>query len=874
MTTSHDTAGATTLRLPDEPGAVATTELTVWTLALREARPSRSGALPPEHVLAAARSGVPARAPGNAHDALVAAGLVEDPYRNDGTAAAAWIGESDWVYRTRIGLPADPAGADAAALRHELVLTRVETVARVLVDGVVVAELASANRTHRIDVGPHLRPGGSDLAIEIDSAARAMDAAEAADPGGQLPYDWEHQYNRLRVTACSAGWDWAPPMITAGIGRAELVSWRGARLRTRTRTEVAEDLREGTLVVEVALDAATGDGAASGSVEVRLGELTWRADVEGSATLRLPVELTDADLWWPRGYGRATLHDVGVTLVGSPQLHAGRVGFRHAHLDTTPDEHGRACTVVVNGRPVFARGANWIPDDQLAARVTPERYRERVAQAVEANMTMLRVWGGGRYEDDLFYDLADEGGLLVWQDFAFACAAYPEEEPLRSEVVAEATEQVRRLAAHPSVVVWNGGNECLLGWEDWGWQARVAGRTWGDGYYHHLLPAIVAEHAPGVPYVPSSPFSSGPDVAANVDGDGSTHLWDQWNLRDHSTYRDQVPRFAAELGYQAPATWATLAGAIDAWPVAPTSAAMATRQRQPTGMRSLLGRLAGNVPDPAALEADLDDWLWATQLLQADAMRTAAEHLRGHWPRSAGMLVWQMNDAWPGISWSIVDHGGRRKPVWYALRTAFAPRALSIQPREGAPHVVLVNDTDDAWSTEVLVRRVHVHEGEVERVVLPASVAARGVAWLPVPPAVALPRRRREEILVADLSEADDAAPSGPPHPSPRRATAPLCRPDGVAWPDAASGASVDVEPVDGGWLVRVRARVVLADVAVLADRVVPEAVADDMLRTVLPGETLELLVTASSGSASGTVDSGALGRAPVLRTRNDLWHR
>ncbi|MBN8883202.1 MAG: hypothetical protein J0H73_12925, partial [Salana multivorans] len=150
MTTSHDTAGATTLRLPDEPGAVATTELTVWTLALREARPSRSGALPPEHVLAAARSGVPARAPGNAHDALVAAGLVEDPYRNDGTAAAAWIGESDWVYRTRIGLPADPAGADAAALRHELVLTRVETVARVLVDGVVVAELASANRTHRI----------------------------------------------------------------------------------------------------------------------------------------------------------------------------------------------------------------------------------------------------------------------------------------------------------------------------------------------------------------------------------------------------------------------------------------------------------------------------------------------------------------------------------------------------------------------------------------------------------------------------------------------------------------------------------------------------------------------------------------------------
>ncbi|MCK9794597.1 glycoside hydrolase family 2 protein [Isoptericola sp. 4D.3] len=815
-----------------------------WTVRWEEGLPA-GGAGPSGDVVARLRDRIPASVPGCVHDDLLAAGVIADPYVDDNAAAVRWVGESDWVYEADVELTdAHTAG------RVELVLDGLATVATVRVNGREAVATANMHRSYAVDVSALVRLGVNRLAVELSSAARAM--LDADD--GTLPYDWAYPYNRLRVMASSVGWDWAPPLVSAGLWRpARIEAWSGVRLRSHARGEVSADLAGRRVVVAVELDGQDG-GVATGEVELGLGGHRSRHVVTGRDEIVLDVP--DAELWWPHGYGAATLHDVTVSLVGTDQEQTHRVGLRHVDLDTTPDATGRRFVVVVNGREIFALGANWIPDELLVSRMTAERYVQRVDQAVAANMNMLRVWGGGVYEDDAFYSACDAAGVLVWQDFAFACAAYPEEEPLRSEVEAEAREQVRRLAAHPSVVVWNGSNENLQGWSDWGWPERVGTRTWGEGYYRELLPRVVAAEAPGTPYVPSSPFSSTDGVGPNVDGEGTSHLWDQWNLYDYTTYRHHVPRFAAELGFQAPPTWATLSAALTERPVDVRGAALATRQRQVGGMRHLLRRLDGHVPDPDRLLDDVDDWSWATQLNQAEALRTAADHLRGSWPRTAGMLVWQLNDAWPGISWSVVDHGGRPKPGWHALRRAYAPRTLSIQAHDGAPRVVLVNDTDAVWQASVVVRRVHVVGGplgapaEAEQTVV---VAPRSVARWDVPPQVALAGARRDEVLVADCDGL--------------RAWSALCREDGVRW--ARPAPTVEASRTPQGWRVRITADVVTCDVALLVDRLDPAARVDDLLTFLLPGETVELDVTGAEAA-----DPAAFGARPVLRTRNDLWHR
>jgi beta-mannosidase len=632
------------------------------------------------------------------------------------------------------------------------------------------------------------------------------------------------------------------------------------------------------------------------------------------------------ELWWPRGYGDPARHDVTVRLLagGTPlQETRHRVGFRHVALDTTPDDHGRAFTLRVNGRPVFCKGANWIPDDVFVSRMTPERYAERVDQAVGAHMNMLRVWGGGIYEDEAFYAACDERGVLVWQDFAFACAAYPEHDELRAEVTAEADDVVRRLAAHPSVVVWNGANECLLGWEDWGWRRQVRDRAWGEGYYREVLPAAVAAHAPGAVYVAGSPVASEPGVHPQVPGDGPVHLWDPWNLFDYAHYRDEIPRFVAEFGYQAPATRQTLTEALGALPDRPDDTALAARQKQPAGHRNLVDRLAGRFPDPAVIAASTDRWHLATGLNQAHAMRTGIEHFRSWWPRTAGALIWQLNDVWPAVSWSLIDHGGRPKPAWYAVRRAFADRLVTIQPREGGLSAVLVNDTDEPWADLLTLRRVHVRDGDVARVEHHVEVPPRSVLAVPVGREITQASHRRDELAVADTTASrldgtagtDDArravhafvrddgvrgpAPpqnpplAPPPHdqpppahpapPPPRRrprrpppppppppAPPPPGRGGGPPGPPPPRGArrpppdlTHAVERHDQDLVVRLTAATAAADVMVEA----PGMRAEAALLTLFPGEHATVVLRPERPGARP--DAGQV----RIRTRNELFH-
>ncbi len=379
-----------------------------------------------------------------------------------------------------------------------------------------------------------------------------------------------------------------------------------------------------------------------------------------------------------------------------------RIGFRTVTVDTSPDDTGSAFTFVVNGTPVFVRGANWIPDDCFPTRLSRDRVSTRIDQAMGANLNLLRVWGGGLYESDEFYELCDEKGVLVWQDFLFACAAYPEEEPLRGEVIAEARDNVTRLMPHASLAIWNGCNENIWGYRDWGWEEAVGDRTWGLGYYLDILPAIVAEVDPGRFYYPGSPYSGTMAIHPNADDHGLRHIWDVWNDRDYTVYAHYTPRFVAEFGYQAPPTTATVYRWITERPLTPNSPGMLHHQKAVDGNLKLERGAANHLPGTA----DFDDWLYLMQVQQAEAVRFGIEHFRSHRGRCMGTVVWQLNDCWPVTSWAAVDGDGRRKLLWYALRDACAPHLLTVQPRDGALQVFGINDSTASWRGDVTVERM------------------------------------------------------------------------------------------------------------------------------------------------------------------------
>nr|WP_036374617.1 glycoside hydrolase family 2 protein [Micromonospora sp. ATCC 39149] len=783
---------------------------------------------------------IPATVPGCVHTDLLAAGLIPDPYLDDNETVLAWIGRTDWVYETVFDAPSGDAD------RVDLVCSGLDTVATVAVNGVEVGRAENMHRGHRFDVAAALRPGANGLTVRFDSPYRYAQAHR--DRLGDRPNAYPEPFNFIRKTACNFGWDWGPTLVTAGIWQdIGLHAWSTARLATvRPLVTVADGV--GRVEVRVEVERVTDEPV---TVHATVAGAAAEAVVAtGERTAALTVEVHDPALWWPRGYGEQPLHPLAVTLRAADgrELDAWsrRVGFRTVRLDTGADEHGSAFTLVVNDVPVFVRGANWIPDDVFGNRVTRARLAGRFEQAVGANINLLRVWGGGRYESEDFYDLADSLGLLVQQDFLFACAAYPEEEPFRSEVEAEAREQVTRLAAHPSLVLWTGNNENIWGWHDWDWQHRLAGRTWGRGYYLDLLPRVVAELDPTRPYWPGSPWSGGEDIHPNDPAHGTMHIWDVWNTDDYTRYREYVPRFVAEFGYQGPPAYATLRRAISDDPLAPDSPGMAHHQKAIDGDAKLRRGLDAHLPPPA----DFADWHYFTQLNQARAIQLGVEHFRSYRPVCMGTIVWQLNDCWPVTSWAAVDGDGRRKPLWYALRRAYADRLLTVQPRDGGLALVAVNETGEPWQAPATVTRLTAAGEPRAKSAYDLDVPAYGTVELALPADLARPEQARRELLVAKAG--DDAG----------RAFWFFAEDRDADWPAARFDATV--EQVDGGQRVRVTARTILRDLTLFPDRLDPAAEVDEALVTLLPGESATFTVRAPR-----PLDPAALTTRPVLRTVN-----
>ncbi|WP_043621736.1 glycoside hydrolase family 2 protein [Nonomuraea candida] len=753
---------------------------------------------------------IPAAVPGSVHTDLLAAGLIEDPYRDDNETRLGWIGRTDWVYATAFDWH------DDGHERVDLVCEGLDTIATVRLNGHMLGESANMHRTYRFAAREALREGANRL--EVRFRAPYAYAEEQRARHGERPGPYDEPYPFIRKMACNFGWDWGPTLVTSGIWRPiGLAGWSGARL-----AEVRPLVRGDGVDVHVRVERSGGDAPVTVTAEVAGVSVEAKLEPgESEAVLRLDVP--HAERWWPRGHGAQPLYPLTVR-AGSDEWRR-EIGFRTVELDTD------AFRLIVNGRPVFVRGFNWIPDDCFPARVTPQRLAERFGQALETGANALRVWGGGVYESEDFYTLADRAGLLVWQDFPFACSAYPEEEPFRSEVEAEARQNVARLSAHPSLVLWCGSNENVEGHQRWGWREPLGDRSWGAGFYYDLLPRVVAELDPTRPYWPSSPYSGDPERDVLDPSTGTLHIWDVWNREDYLRYGAYEPRFVAEFGFQGPPAYATLRAASSDEPLTPDS----SHQKADDGQAKLLRGLGGHLPQPETF----DDWHYYTQLNQARAMAYGVERFRALMPYCMGTIVWQLNDCWPVTSWAAVDGAGRRKPLWYALRRSFADRLITRLDAD----VVLVNDTDEEWAGTLDLAARDLSGTAIAERAEQVTVPARGTLRLAPPQ--------------ADGALFVTAALDG------ERAVFALAEDPEMGYPKAKAAAVVERE--EGGYAVTVTAATVVRELAIFPDRLDPAATVDDQLVTLLPGESVTFHVTTGE-----ELDPEALTSYPVLRCVNE----
>jgi len=661
--------------------------------------------------------------PGDVHRALTAAGRIPDPFYDRNEPTCAWMEEREWWYRLRFQGPAKPLAADE---RLRLVCEGLDTFATLWLNGQEIGRHGNMFREAAFDVTALVRPGQANtLALCFD---RPRDHASVPE---ELALWGHNALDRvaIRKAQFGYGWDWGPRLPTVGI-------WRPVWLRRERRAALA-GVHAYTLEIDRAQDVALVAVRVEAEAFATTGALTAHVNLaapDGSAVRQAAplrgdrcrptavayLTVPHPQLWWTHDLGTPALYRLDVELHEEGQTLATRsaqVGIRTIALDQSPDpdEPGtRFFRFVLNGVPIFAKGADWIPADSFVGAIPPERYAMLLGAARDANMNMLRVWGGGIYEHDVFYDLCDRLGLLVWQDFMFACAMYPEDPAFAKEVRAEAEYQVRRLRNHPCLALWCGNNENQWIHSQVFWD-RADYHVPGSLYYDHILPEMVAELDGHVPYWPGSPYG-GSDYNAVEDGD--THNWHVWhglmprrfgepyqhiNTPENVSYvhyADDMGRFISEFGMHAAPVLETLRRVIppDQWYHHSPSMDHHNKDNPKNKGDNLMLATTGLPRDP-------EEYIDLSMLAQAEGLKFGIEHFRRRKPHCSGTLFWQLNDCWPVLSWSVIDYYGFGKAGYYYARRAYAPVLASFKPlADGGLELWLTNDTLAEVAGAVTVR--------------------------------------------------------------------------------------------------------------------------------------------------------------------------
>lgn len=613
----------------------------------------------------------PAVVPGSVHTALLKNGLIDDPFYRDNEAKLQWIEKEDWEYQCTFDVP-----AEILARRHvELIFKNLDVYAHVFLNDSLVLETDNAFRTWTADVKKWLKPTGNRLHVYFESPVKKMEpdwkALGYELPGGIRTMTRKPQFHY--------GWDWGPRFVGAGIGKTpELLAWDDFILENVFVTTQEITPEKARMVARFRYRSDVQTNATVFFGEGKRKSIEDRKIAPGVHEDSVTFDLPDPQLWWCVGQGDPHLYDFTLS-VNSQQNKLldrayVRTGIRTVELVTQPDGKGESFYFKLNGRPVFCKGANYIPQDIFQDRVTPDHYRKLIDDVVASNMNMLRVWGGGIYEDDLFYQLCDARGILVWQDFMYACALYPGSGKFLKTAAAEALEQVERLRQHPCIALWCGNNENNEAWHHWGWQMQFneAQRTqlWRDYQilFNDLLPTYVANDGGGVPYWESSPKFGRGNPKSTVEGD--SHYWGVWHDEEpFSVFNKKVPRFMSEYGFQSFPDWRTIESFTLPDDRQLETPVMLAHQKHPRGNALIAEYLKRDYRVPK----NFADFVYISQLLQAEGMRTGIEAHRRNKPYCMGTLYWQLNDVWPVASWSSRDYFGRWKALQYFARDAFSP---------------------------------------------------------------------------------------------------------------------------------------------------------------------------------------------------------
>jgi len=645
---------------------------------------------------------LPAKVPGGVHTDLMANGHIPDPFVADNEKKVQWVAESDWIYR-------DTFMCAPELLAQEkifLVCDGLDTLATVTLNGHELGHTDNMFRRYEWEVKSFLKATEeNELTIAFNSpvkyatekqAVRSLPGVSQAIPGGQY----------LRKAPCQFGWDWGPQLPPIGI-------WKDIRLEGHSEARLDDiHLRQnhsnGRAIIEAGINIQQwGNKPLKAVIRVTTptGEiLKSEAAVTASSETITKISIPNPMLWWPNGYGEQPIYYVEVSLMhndGHLDQHKYQIGLRKIELRQQEDQWGRSFVFVVNDRPIFVKGSNWIPADSFPTRVTDQSLEYIIRSAAETHQNMLRVWGGGFYEDERFYDLCDRYGILVWQEFIFSCSGYPlYDADFLENVQEEVIQNVRRLRHRASLALWCGNNEMEWGWVDWGWKGTEFQdlKSAYDQFFHHTLPAWCQAEDPDHSYWPSSPSSDTPFVDPNGQRQGDAHYWDVWHGRKPFTaYRNQYPRFMSEFGFQALPPLKTIRTYADEADWNMTSYIMEQHQKNASGNSLMVGQML----DTFRLPKDFDSLVYLSMALQAEGIRYGVEHWRRHPDRVAGTLYWQLNDCWPVASWSSLDYFGNWKALHYASRRFYAPIMLSIEDNPPQQAVYVTNDSFDLWDGNV-----------------------------------------------------------------------------------------------------------------------------------------------------------------------------
>ena len=649
-----------------------------------------------------------AAVPGSVYQALLDNDKMEDPYYRDNELGALKLMDNDFTYRTVFTVP-------AGMMDHEKVLLRfegIDTIGDIYLNDAHIAYVENMHRTFEFPVKELLRAEENELRVELHSPTEFVARADAEHPGSGAT-DAMRGFPYLRKAHCMFGWDWGPRLPDAGIWRdVKLIGYDCARL---DGVYITQHHSPGQVELELRVDVEKTDAErilSFGKDEDKLQGLSYRVKVTApdrteytgtQKTDRIPID--KPLLWWTNGYGEQPLYKVAVELVrGDAVLDVWekRIGLRTMTVHREKDAYGESFAHEVNGVQIFAMGGDYIPEDNILSRVTPERTYDLLLQAKNAHFNCIRVWGGGNYPYDAFWDACDELGLIVWQDFMFACAVYDLTEEFEENITAEFIDNIKRIRHHASLGLWCGNNEMeMFVAQGDGWVTEPKQKSDYVKMYEYIIPKVLKKYDPNTFYWPASPSSGGAFDEPNAENRGDVHYWDVWHGNKPITeYRKFYFRYVSEFGLQSFPSLKTVETFTEPEDRNIFSYVMEKHQRNHTAN----GKIMNYMEQTFLYPNGFDITLYASQLLQAEAIRYGVEHFRRNRGRCMGAVIWQLNDCWPVASWASIDYCGRWKALHYYAKRFFAPVLLSC-----AEEGILTQDTNPNAQPYEVKKSIHLN---------------------------------------------------------------------------------------------------------------------------------------------------------------------